>query len=96
MPDIPKALLEHPKARYVLYNTIESFEFEEQMAIYLYNILDLPVSEIGSSLSLSQEHVISILTICAERLAFKVDVFKKAVPYTDEIVHISEVFALEA
>jgi len=96
MPNVPKAFIHHPKVRQVLCHTIEEFNFEEQMAIYLYGVLDLPINEIAISTELSQDRIICVLMLYAERLAYKVDVFKKAVPYnSDEIASVCEVFVLE-
>lgn len=96
MPEVPMAFVHHSKVRRVLYHTVERFDFEEQMAIYLYCILGLPIREIAPLIELPQSHIVSVLTLYSERLEFKLDVFKKAVPYSaDELASIDEVLVLE-
>jgi len=96
MPEIPMAFIRHSQVRHVLSHTVERFDFEEQIAIYLYCILELPIDEIAISTELSENHIVSVLTLYVERLSFKLDLFKKAVPYNaDELAHISEMLVSE-
>jgi len=96
MPKVPRVFIEHPKIKYVLYHTIDEFDFEEKEAIYFYCILDLPISEIAKIIGISQNHVASALGLYSERLNFKLDVFKKAISYdTNDVLHVSEVLFLE-
>jgi len=97
MPEVPAAFIHNFQARKILRHAVERFDFEEQVAIYLYCFLGLPISEIAESTKLSENSIVCILTLYAERLSFKIDVFKKAIPYcADDLVPITEVLALES
>jgi len=94
MPKIPKVFIEHPRVKYELRDTIEAFNVEEQEAICLYCLLDMPISEITEATELSQTHVVSVLILYSERLKFKLGVFKKAMPYNaSDLLSISEMYS---
>jgi len=80
----------------VLSHTIESFGCEEQEAIYVYCILDLPVSDIAKLTELSPNHVANTLMLYSERLAAKLSIFKRAVPYNEsDMLPVSEMLLAE-
>jgi len=96
MPEIPRAFIEHSKIKYVLSHTIESFCHEEQQAIYIHSILDLPVSDIANFTDLSQNHVVSVLDLYSERLASKLCIFQKAAPYNpNHVLPVSELLFMQ-
>ena len=96
MPKVPDVFINHDKVRHVLCHTIEGFGFEEQKAIYLYCFLGLSVNEIAILTKMSTDYVTSVLTLYSERLGFKLDVFKKAIPYNvSDVQPVSEILALE-
>lgn len=96
MPKIPTAFVKNSPIDQVLCLTIDEFNFEEQSVIYLYCFINLSVSEITALTKLSTLHVVSILSLYSERLASKLRVFKKAVPYdTADTVSVKEMFELE-
>jgi len=90
---IPKTFINHPLISQVLRLTVHEFNAEEQAIIYLYCLIKLPVNEIAELTELSSSHVASILELYFEKLAFKLNVFKKAVHYdTTELVSVGEMF----
>ena len=94
-PKIPRAFIKNISISRVLHLAINEFNFEEQSAIVLYFFAELPVSEIATLTKLSAFHVISTLVLYTERLAFKVNVFKKAVPYdATDLASVREVLEL--
>ena len=96
MPKVPRVFVEYPKIKHELCHTIEEFNFEEKEAIYLYSILNLPISEIAEITALSRTHVMGVLILYSERLRFKLGVFKKAISYNaNDLLPVSEVLFLE-
>ena len=92
MPEIPKAFIEHKKAKYVLFDTIDDFGYEEQQAIHSFYITSLPIEEISKVVELSENHVLSVIVLYAERLTSKLDIFKKVLPYNvDDMLQVSEI-----
>lgn len=91
IPKIPRTFLKNFLISQVLYTTIDGFNFEEQNVIFLYCFVSLPISEIAALAELSEVHVVSILTLYSERLRFKLDIFKKSVPYdTADVVSVRD------
>jgi len=96
MPKIPKDFIKRPSIAQVLQQTINEFNYEEKKAIYLYCFINLPLAEIAEQTELSVPHVECALTLYSEKLAFKLGVFKKAVPYNaDDLLSIEEMLELE-
>jgi len=96
MPKIPKEFVENSPIIQVLQETINEFNCEEKSIIYLYCFISLSVNEIATLSELSTSYVVSTLVLYSEKLAFKLDVFKKAVPYDDiDLVPIQELFELD-
>ena len=92
MPQIPKSFINHARIRSVLCHTIEEFAFEEQVAVYWYCFLALPISEIAELTELSQDHVAGALTLYSQRLSMKLNLFKKALHYdADDALPVSEI-----
>ncbi|MCL1788540.1 MAG: hypothetical protein FWG38_11185 [Defluviitaleaceae bacterium] len=81
MPTIPKAFIDNDRIRQVLCYTASEFNYEEKRAIFLYCVVKLSIDEIATHVELPIPHVVSALVLYAQRLNFKLDVFKKAVPY---------------
>ena len=96
MPPVPRAFINHPKIKYVLYHTINEFDFEEQAAIYYYCFIGLSVSKIAALTELTPNHVASTLNLYSEKLLLRLDIFKKAIPYdTDDLLPVSELLSLQ-
>ena len=96
MPLIPQEFLDHPRIGMVLAHTISDFDFEEQRAIYFYGLTDLPLSEIAATAQMTPAHTQSALTLYAERLKSKVELFQKAVPYNKKgLVPVSKLLLLD-
>jgi len=96
MPQIPRAFVNHTKIKYVLCCTIEDFGYEEKEAIGFFCYLGAPISEISEATGLSQNHIESVICLYSERLATKLDIFKKALPYdTNDLLPVSEILSLE-
>ena len=92
MPGIPKAFIKRVKIKLVLCHTAEEFGYEEQQALYLYCFLKTPIEEIAEKVGLSQNHVKSVLVLYSERLANKLNLFKKAIPYdAGDLLPVSEI-----
>jgi len=90
--EIPRAFMGNDRIMRVLYSTIEEFENEEKQAIYFYYHLKLPLRAIACNLALSKMHIISTLGLYTERLASKIDLFKKALPYNaDDTIQICDI-----
>jgi len=96
MPKVPRDFVNNPKIAMVLHHTINEFDFEEQDVIHLYGVVKLPVREIITLTNFTPSRVISILTLYSERLASKLSVFRKAIPYgTADSVSVAEILELE-
>ena len=91
MPGIPRDFIKRGKIKLVLCHTAEEFGYEEQQALYLYYFLKTPVDKVAEKVGLSQNHVKSVLILYSERLANKLDLFKKAIPHdVDDLLSVSE------
>jgi len=76
----------------VLCATVEDFSHEEQQAIYLYHYMELSCPSIARILELTEQHVISALGLYTERLASKLELFKKVQPYDDaDMLHVRDI-----
>jgi len=96
MPKIPRAFIDHAKISQVLYFTINEFNYEERVIIYLYCLVGFPISKIASLTELSSLYIVSALTLFSEKLVFKLTIFKKAVKYdADDLISIGEMLAIE-
>ena len=92
MPEIPRAFINHEKVKHVLCSTIEDFDYEEQQAIYFFCFMGLPTKAISKAVKLTETHVVSVIGLYAERLASKLCLFKKALPYNaDDMLQVSEI-----
>ena len=92
MPGIPKAFINQAKIKLVLCHTAEEFGYEEQQALYHYCFYKTPIGEIAEKVGLSQNHVKSVLVLYSERLASKLDLFKRAIPYNaDDLLSVNEI-----
>jgi len=80
-PEVPKSFARHPKVMEALYAIVEDFNFEEQQAIYYHHHTKLSPQTIANVLELTEPHVISALTLYAERLASRIDLFKRTLPH---------------
>ena len=90
---IPKQFTTHPKISLVLHYTVEEFNFEEQAIIYLYYLANTPIEEIAHNTALSSLYVTSTITLYAQRLDQKVQLFKRAVAYNpQDLITTAEMF----
>lgn len=97
MPKVPNAFLKSYLVNKALCLVIDGFTAEEQTVIYLYCVGKQPISEIVNLTELTFPHVISILMLYSEKLAFKIDIFKKALSYdANELVSVGEMLELES
>ena len=79
----------------MLKHTIDRFGCEEGEAIYIYFTLGLPVSDIAKLTKLSPNHVAGTLMLYSERLAEKLNIFKRVIPYNEnDMLQVSEMLAL--
>jgi len=93
---IPRAFLNNSKISQTLCLTINEFSFEEQTVIYLYYLVKLPVGKIAGLTELSTLHIESVLILYSKKLAFKLGVYKKAVPYdSNDLLTIGEMLEFE-
>jgi len=89
---IPRAFSLHHKIMEVLYATVEEFNPEEQQAIYYHYYLELSPRTISKTLELTEQHVISALGLYAERLANRINLFKRTMPHDDnDMMQASEI-----
>lgn len=95
IPKIPSQFLNNPLISQVLASTLQEFNFEEQAAIFLYCVIDLPIKEISEKIELSILYVTSTLVLFSEKLSFKLGVFEGAVSNVGSKVSIKELFQLE-
>jgi len=87
--------MENQSIGQVLHVTIDEFNLEERMVIYLYYFVQLPIDKIADITKLSAPYVVSTLVMYCEKLVLKLDIFKKAVPYDDaNLLSIGEMFEL--
>jgi len=92
MPQIPRAFIHHDDVKVVLNDTINTFHHDEQEAIIFHCVLGAAVNEIAQVTQLTPGHVVSALTLYAERLESKLRFFKKFVPHNaDESLPASEI-----
>jgi len=84
MPKVPRVLMEHPQINYLINAIIEDFNPEEQQAIILYHVGDIPISELETLTGLSSDRIISVVVLHAERLASTIDLLKKAINCDDD------------
>jgi len=97
MPKIPKEFIYDSPIIQVLQENINEFNSEEKNIIYLYCFIKLSVDEIASLCDLSVLYVVGTLVLFSERMAFKLDIFKKAVSYDDaNLMSVQELFELES
>jgi len=93
---IPRAFIKNDDARWVLSDIISDFSFEEKQAIYYSCVSNATVEDVAEKIELSPTHVASVLTLYLERLAHKLDFFKKFLPYDEtDLLPISEILFLE-
>jgi len=90
---IPRAFIADAQINQVLSLTVDEFNYEEKIIIYLYCFAELDISEIADLTEVPRWYVMSTLVLYYERLSFKLNVFKKAVPYdVTDLVSIQEMF----
>jgi len=93
---IPRAFIADTQINQVLCLTIEEFNYEEKIIIYLYCLAELDINKIADLTEMPRWYVMSTLLLYYERLSFKLNVFKKAVPYdVTDFVSIQEMFEIE-
>ncbi|MCL2363362.1 MAG: hypothetical protein FWC71_01725 [Defluviitaleaceae bacterium] len=91
-PEIPKAFASHDKIMQVLCATVEDFSCDEQQAIYLYHHLEMSTPTIARILDLTEQHVTSALVLYTERLASKLELFKRVQPHDDDdMLHVRDI-----
>jgi len=92
---IPRAFITDTQINQVLLLTIEEFNYEEKIIIYLYCFAELDINKIADLVEVSRWYVKSTLVLYYERLSFKINIFKKAVPYdVTDLVTIQEMFEI--
>ncbi|MCL1788505.1 MAG: hypothetical protein FWG38_11010 [Defluviitaleaceae bacterium] len=97
MPEIPGAFVKKSRIGSVLSATINEFVYEEKRVIFLYNVAEMSIEDIAALTELPVPYIVSILTVYAERLEFKLNVFKKAVPYNPaDMATVADLIALES
>ncbi|MCL2373398.1 MAG: hypothetical protein FWC78_08380 [Defluviitaleaceae bacterium] len=95
-PEIPKAFMGHSKVMYVLCSAISNFGHEEQQAIGYFYYLNLSVTEIAAATKLTENHVISVIILYAERLETKLDLFKKTLKHDpSDVLQVRDILFLE-
>jgi len=92
IPQIPRAFIKNDRINQVLHLTVNEFNYEEKTVIHLYCLVNLSIEEIAALTKLSPTYVKSTLVLYSEKLAFKLEVFKKAVAHdATDLVPIAEV-----
>jgi len=92
---IPRAFIADAQINQVLSLTVDEFNYEEKIIIYLYCLAELDIGEISSLAEVPRWYVMSTLVLYYERLSFKLNVFKKAVSYdVTDLVSIREMFEM--
>ncbi|MCL2425353.1 MAG: hypothetical protein FWD05_03340 [Oscillospiraceae bacterium] len=96
--NIPKAFIQEESSKLFLCNLIENFNFEEKQAIYYCTVVDnASIDEIAKKIELTPEHVIGVLLIYSERLKYKLNFFKKIMPYDEnDTIPLEEMLFIEA
>lgn len=79
IPKIPQTLVIHPKISLVLFHVITEFNYEEQNAIYLFCLEEIPIKKIEVLTGMTKRRIESTLMLYAERLAIKLEIFCKAI-----------------
>ncbi|MCL2354282.1 MAG: hypothetical protein FWC69_06620 [Defluviitaleaceae bacterium] len=93
---IPRAFIEHTKIKYILYHTIEGFNYEEQQAIIYFHFLKLPIKDIAKATDLAENYVLSAIDLHLERLESKINFFKKFVLHdVDDSLQVEDIFFRE-
>ena len=97
MPKIPSIFIKKTQIGSVLSATINEFVYEEKQVIFLYCVTEMAIEDIAALTELPVPYIVSILTVYAERLVFKLDVFKKAISYNPaEMATVADLIALES
>ena len=97
MPQIPSAFMDDDDVRFVLSETLKSFQFEEQEAIFFFFVLDAAVQDIAMTTQLMPGHVASVINLYTERLDSRLRFFKRFIPYDhDNILPASDFLLMEA
>lgn len=95
MPKIPRALIGHARIKEVLCLTEKEFNVEEQLVIFLYCVVKLPIREISDMVGLSSMHVSGTLLLFSEKLRHKINIFKMALSYDEaDITDIEEILEI--
>ncbi|MCL2353161.1 MAG: hypothetical protein FWC69_00860 [Defluviitaleaceae bacterium] len=81
---IPKSFIDHDDIRYLMYDLLNDFNYEEKQAIYFYCILDVSISDVAKAVQLSKEYVIIVLNLYLEKLNIKLSFFKSFMYYEEE------------
>ncbi|MCL2367259.1 MAG: hypothetical protein FWC75_09530 [Oscillospiraceae bacterium] len=81
MPKVPKAFIKNRTAKRILSHMADEFDFEEQQAIYYYCFLDVTITDIAKATELTEDHVLSVLSLYSERLSNKLSFLKKTLPH---------------
>ena len=94
---IPKAFIHEESSKLFLCSLIENFNFEEKQAIYYCTIIDnASIEEVAKKIDLTPDHVIGVLLIYSERLKYKLNFFKKIIPYDeDDTMSLEDMLFLE-
>jgi len=97
IPQIPCAFIDHDDVKLVLNETIEGFHYDEKEAIIFFHVLGAAVTDIAKVTQLTPGHVVSALSLYAERLESKLCFFKKFVPHdVEQSLPAGEILFLDA
>jgi len=93
---IPRDFINHDKVKIILCSILESFGYEEQMAICYFHLAGISIGEISQATELSESHVESALALYVERLEEKLNFLKKSIPFDEgDLLPISEMLVQE-
>jgi len=93
---IPRAFIADAQINQVLSLTVDEFNYEEKIIIYLHCLVELDINKIADLTEMPRWYVTSTLVLYYKRLSFKLNVFKKAVSYdVNDLVPIREMFEFE-
>jgi len=96
LPLIPKCFLDDPSIAQILASTINEFEFEEKVAIYLFCTTNLSINEIATITELFEFSTKKALLRFVESLSVKLSIFEDdEKSSSSDKAFVRELFALE-